>query len=81
MKPTVERILQRVHPQDADSVKQTIERASQDGKAFEHEYRLVMPEGLVKHVHVVAHPLSDELGSIEFVGAMMDVTATSKRTA
>src|SRR5438874_395660 len=65
-KPTVELLLQRVHPEDAALVKQTIERASQDGKNFEHEYRLLMPDGSVKHVHVVAHALSDESGSVEF---------------
>src|SRR6202023_2556020 len=72
--PTVEVILQRVHPEDAALVKQTIERASQDGKDFDHEYRLVMPDRSVKYVHVVAHALSDESGSMEFVGAVMDVT-------
>ena len=55
-------------------VKQTIERASQDGKDFDYEYRLVMPDSSVKYVHVVAHALSDESGNIEFVGAVMDVT-------
>src|SRR6266404_5017543 len=73
-KPTVELVLQRVHPDDAAFVKQTIERAAQDGKDFDHEYRLVMPDGCVKHVHVVAHALSDEPGRVEFVGAVMDVT-------
>ena len=73
-KPTVELILQRVHPEDAAQVKQTIERAARDGKDFDHEYRLVMPNGSVKYVHVVAHALGDESGSIEFVGAVMDVT-------
>jgi len=73
-KPTVELILQRVHPEDAALVKQTFERASQDGKDFEHECRLVMPDGAVNHVNVVAHALSDESGSIEFVGAVMDVS-------
>ena len=73
-KPTVELILQRVHPEDAALVKQTIERAAQDGKDFDHEYRLVMPDSSVKYVHVVAHALGDESGSIEFVGAVMDVT-------
>src|SRR6267378_4052362 len=72
--PTVELILQRVHPEDVALVKQTSERASQDGKNFEHEYRLVMPDGAVKHVHVVAHALSDESDGIEFVGAVMDVS-------
>src|SRR6202049_3596142 len=59
-KPTVEGILQRVHPDDAALVTETVERASQDGKDFEHEYRLVMPDGSVKHVHVVAHAERDE---------------------
>src|ERR1700726_2584338 len=44
-KPTVERVLRRVHPDDLAFVRQTIARASQDGKDFEHEYRLVMPDG------------------------------------
>ena len=72
--PTVELALQRVHPEDVTFVKQTIERASQDGRDFDHEYRLLMPDDSVKYVHVVAHALSDESGGIEFAGAMMDVT-------
>ncbi|MFZ0884870.1 MAG: MHYT domain-containing protein [Candidatus Acidiferrales bacterium] len=73
-KPTVELILQRVHPEDAALVKQTIESAAQSGKDFDHEYRLVMADGSVKYVHVVAHALGDKSGIIEFVGAVMDVT-------
>src|SRR5712692_1372005 len=77
-KPTVELILQRVHPEDAALVQQTIERAAQDGKDFDHEYRLVMPDGSIKYVHVVAHALRDESDGIEFVGAVMDVTAAKQ---
>ncbi len=73
-KPTVELILRRVHPEDAALVQQTIERAAQGGKDFEHEYRLVMSNGSIKHVHVVAHALNDVSGSVEFVGAVMDIT-------
>ena len=73
-KPTVELILQRVHPEDAALVKQTIESAAEDGKDFDHEYRLVMPDGFIKYVRVVAHALGNESGTIEFVGAVMDVT-------
>jgi len=72
--PTMERTLQRVHPEDAALVQQTIERASQDGKDFAHEYRLLMPDGSLKYVQVVAHAVRDESGSVEFVGAVMDVT-------
>ena len=77
-KPTVELILQRVHPEDMAQVKQTIERAARDGKDFDHEYRLVMLDGSVKYVHVVAHALGDESGSAEFVGAVMDVTGSKR---
>jgi PAS domain S-box-containing protein len=73
-KPTVELILKRVHPEDAAQVQQTIESASLNGNDFEHEYRLVMPDGAVKYLHVVAHASSDKSGRIEFVGAVMDVT-------
>jgi PAS domain S-box-containing protein len=76
--PTLELVLQRVHPEDAALVKQTIDRASQDGMDFEHEYRLVMPDRSVRHVHVVAHALIDEAGGIEFAGAVMDVTAAKQ---
>jgi PAS domain S-box-containing protein len=77
-KPTVELLLERVHPEDAALVKQTIERAARDGKDFDFEPRLLMPDGSVKHVHVVAHAFSDESGSIEFVGAVMDVTVAKE---
>src|SRR6202158_2639507 len=76
--PTVELILQRVHPEDLALVKQTIERASQDGKNFEHEYRLVMPDSCVKYVHVMAHAERDESGELEFVGAVMDTTESKR---
>ncbi|MDQ1389764.1 MAG: hypothetical protein QOG55_2597 [Acidobacteriaceae bacterium] len=73
-KPAIDLVLQRVHPDDVVLVKQTIERASHDGKDFQHEYRLMMPDGAVKDVHVVAHAERDETGEIEFVGAVMDIS-------
>src|SRR5882724_4131328 len=72
-KPTVELILKRVHPEDAVHVKHTIESGSTNGKDFEDEFRLLMPDNSIKYVHVVAHALSDK--SVEIVlGAVMDVT-------
>ncbi|HZV86190.1 MAG TPA: MEDS domain-containing protein [Candidatus Binatus sp.] len=73
-KPTVELVLQRLHPEDAAPRQQTIERASQEGKDFDLEHRLLMPDGAVKHIHVVAHAERDESGDLELVGAVMDVT-------
>ena len=76
-KPTVE-LSSNGFIRDAALFKVTVELASQDGKDFEHEYRLVMPDGAVKHVHVVAHAERDESGELEFVGAVMDATESER---
>ncbi len=77
--PTVALVLERTHPDDAAFVKETIERASQDGKDLDFEHRLVMPDGAVKHVRVVGRAQRDKSGGLEFVGAVMDITER-KRT-
>ncbi len=74
-RPTLEFIVRRVHPDDRAAVQKTIDDASRDGKDFDHKYRLSMPDGSVKHVHAVAHATRDAFGSIEFLGAITDVTA------
>jgi PAS domain S-box-containing protein len=73
-KPTLQFIVQRTHPEDRAAVQQTIDRASIDGNSFDHEYRLLMPDGSVKYVHAVARARRGESGSAEFVGAVTDVT-------
>ncbi len=74
-KPTVEFIVQRTHPEDRAAVQETIDRASIDGKDFDHEFRLLMPDGSVKYVHAVARATRDASGGVEFLGAVTDVTA------
>jgi len=75
-KPSAELVLQRVHPEDKTLVQHVIDRARQDGKNFDLEHRLLMPDGSIKYLHVVAHGIKDELDQIEFVGAVTDITAT-----
>ena len=77
-KPTVEFILQRVHPEDAVFVKQTIERVSHEGKDFDIEHRLLMPDGSTKYLRVVAKPTQTKMRVLEFVGTIMDVTERKK---
>jgi PAS domain S-box-containing protein len=74
-RPTVESCLQRTHPEDRAAVQQTLDRASREGKDFSHQYRLLLPDGSVKHVYAMAHVTRDESGRIEFIGAITDVTA------
>jgi PAS domain S-box-containing protein len=71
-------VMQRIHPEDRAGAQQTIDRASSDGRDFDHEYRLLMPDGSVKYVHATAHAVADASGGVEFVGAVTDVTARKR---
>jgi PAS domain S-box-containing protein len=79
--PTVELALRRTHPEDVAFVSRTIEHASRDRKDFDFEHRLLMPDGSVKHVRIVARVLSGESEGIEFVGAVMDITSAKESEA
>jgi len=72
-RPTLELVNQRAHPADAARVRQAIERATNNSEAIDLEHRLLMPDGEIRHVHVVAHPLAEDPN--QFVGALMDITA------
>jgi len=78
-KPSIELVLQRVHPEDKAVVGQTIEHAQRDRADFHLEHRLLMPDGSIKHVRVAAHAWQrGESGDIEFVGSVMDITGTKQ---
>ena len=74
VKPTLELVFQRIHPDDRDLVQQTIDRATNERTNFDIEHRLLMPDGSVKYLHVLAHALDPSSGDLEFVGAVTDVS-------
>jgi PAS domain S-box-containing protein len=75
---TFEMVILRAHPEDRAFVEQTIDCATRDGKDLDYEHRLLMPDGSVKYVHVVAHAVRDQADQLEFVGAVVDITATKQ---
>jgi len=72
--PTIDLVAQRVHPEDRADFQSATERASEGDPDLEHAYRLLLPDGRVKHVHALAHATQDASGKREFVGAVTDVT-------
>jgi PAS domain S-box-containing protein len=74
VKPTLDSVVQRVHPQDRADFQEVTNRALAGAADFEHVYRLLPPDGRVKHVHAIAHVLQDASGNREFVGAVTDIT-------
>jgi len=80
-RPTLELALSRVHPDDFSRVQEVIERAAQDKQGFEFEHQLLMPDGSVKHLHIVARAVTEDRGELHFAGALMDVTARKQAHA
>jgi PAS domain S-box-containing protein len=78
IKPTLEWIMQRIHPDDRDRAQQTLDRASGAGADFDLENRLLMADGSVKYVHVLGRALKTSAENLEFVGAVTDVTAAKQ---
>jgi len=78
VKPTLELVFQRIHPDDRDLVQQIIDDASEERAYLDFEHRLMMPDGSVKHLHVMARALTPSSGKLEFVGAVTDITAAKQ---
>jgi transcriptional regulator with GAF, ATPase, and Fis domain len=74
--PTDEEFAQRVHPDDRDRVVRFMEKAMfQDRSDFEIEFRIALPDGTVKYIRAIGHPILDPSGELsECVGTAMDVT-------
>jgi PAS domain-containing protein len=77
-KPTLELVLQRTHPEDRAGVQQFLERMTNSGKDLDFEHRLLAPDGSVKYVRTVARVSKGASNELEYVGAVLDVTAVRR---
>jgi predicted ATPase/signal transduction histidine kinase len=71
-KPCYDLVFDRVYPDDRDFVRQALDDATRDRTDFDLEHRLLMPDGRVKHVHIIGRAV--DAGDPDFVGAIADVT-------
>jgi len=74
-KPTIEAAAKFIHPEDQSAAKQAFEEATSEGSDFERDLRIARPDGAIRYVHSLAHPVFDDSGQvIEYVGTIMDTT-------
>ena len=78
LKPSIEAAMQRVHPDDVAQVQRVIDHAAREKQEFDFEHRLLMPDRSVRHLRIVADVACDEPGVLQFVGAVMDITAAKR---
>ncbi|HWN52835.1 MAG TPA: ATP-binding protein [Xanthobacteraceae bacterium] len=80
--PTVQVVLDRTHPDDRMHLRQVLERTSIERSGFNAEHRLMMPNGSVKYLQVVAHrAAADDPESALLIGAVTDITERKQAEA
>jgi PAS domain S-box-containing protein len=73
--PKLEQWVQRIHPEDRDKFKLAADRSLLKKLDCEVEFRIVKPDGRVRHIHGVGHPALSPNGElVEVVGTMIDIT-------
>jgi signal transduction histidine kinase len=73
--PTWEELLERIHPEDRLRWTGEVERAIVEKADYSHEFRLLLPNEMVKCIHTVGHPVFSDAGELEgFVGSSTDIT-------
>jgi PAS domain S-box-containing protein len=74
-KPTLEVILNRTHPDDRLTFEQAARQAILDRNHFEADFRIILEDGTIRHIHSIGHPVIDAAGElVEFIGTHMDIT-------
>lgn len=73
--PSRDVIDQRLHPDDRERVHSVRANAVREKVDIEHEYRIVLPDGTLRHVQATCHPVLNGAGDVvEVLGTVRDVT-------
>lgn len=73
--PSYELFMQFVHPDDRPRVEEVFQKVVREEIGYEVEFRVVRPDGRVRLLRSVGHPVYDEAGKLaEVVGTILDIT-------
>ena len=80
--PDRDAVLQRIHPDDRETALVSTEQIAGESADVTSEFRIVLPNGTLKYIHSVAHPVLTESGGLgEIVGTHVDVTERKRAEA
>jgi len=73
--PTPTEFIQRfVHPEDRGAMRVILDRAGEEGRSNQIEYRVVRPDGTIRHVQTIYHVVTDARGRRRVQGTTLDLT-------
>jgi PAS domain S-box-containing protein len=73
--PPRDALAETLHPEDRDSVLASVADAVAARRDWESDHRLLFPDGVVTHLHVVARAVTKGPDQLEYIGAIIDTTA------
>ena len=79
--PPFQSVQERFHPEDWPRIDEALERVVREKADFKVDFRVVLPDGSIKHAHSVGRPVLGPSGEVvELVGSTMDVTEQRQAT-
>jgi PAS domain S-box-containing protein len=73
--PDREAVFRRIHPEDRDSLKGSLEKQLREKVDITSEYRITLPNGTAKHIQAIRRPVLNDAGDVvKFVGTVIDMT-------
>lgn len=78
-KPTYKTVIDTLAPECKDGFVRAIEGAVKNGKHFEGEYRIILPDGTARNTHTVGSVIRDKKGKpLKMFGVVQDITGRKK---
>jgi PAS domain S-box-containing protein len=77
--PTMEELLEQIHPDDKERFTQVVQKAVTEGTAYDIDHRIYFPSGEIKHVNGKGQAVKNEFGQVvRLFGTAMDITHRKK---
>jgi PAS domain S-box-containing protein len=77
--PSREAVFQRIHPDDRERLSTEVQRAVSERRDYSTAYRIVLPDGTIKHLETIGRPAFSGSGElVEIVTTQMDVTVRKR---
>jgi PAS domain S-box-containing protein len=72
---STEKDVERAHPEDRARLEQVLRQAKAAARPYDVEYRIVRPDGEIRHVRELGEPVLDETGTlVRSFGTIQDIT-------
>ena len=70
--------LNKVYHEDREFVGRAVDLAAEQRTGFDLEYRIVRPDGRIRHIHALCRPAEETDRSADFILAVVDITERKK---